>query len=385
MAAIPTTTAAALMAMLGVNTHMAWQDMPAWTSTAWPIVEADIAFIGARRVRDDAPHAGSTLPEYQRLCRQGVRFDISPGTTFATDIPAGIDALARAAPGCIAAIEGPNEINQRPDSFAGIAAKADPARFGRAVQAALAAQVRADPLLHGVPIYNLTISGEDAFLIAALGDMGGMADAGNWHAYGGNGVPRANLVAGLRRATALVPGRPAAITELGYCGGTTGGWCSVTRAQQAAWTLDLWLDAATLGADCFYIYELANNAPPTGPGDLEDSFGLFDSAGHPYPAAVALHNLHAIIADPGHPKVVPIQATITGEASVLGIARSDGTRQLVLWEEAGSRDVVVTLPAATAVTVRDPLVGIEPVARYAATSEVRVTVMDHPVVLTLKP
>jgi hypothetical protein len=382
---IPTITAAALLGLLGVNTHLSWADTPAWAPAAWPIIERDLRYIGAARVRDDPPWPGTTLPEYQRLCRLGLQFDLAPGTRFASAIPGGIDALARANPGCIAAIEGPNEINDSPDSFDGITAKAAPARFGRAVQGALYAQVRADPLLAGQPVYNLTISGQDPFLIASLGDMAGMADAGNWHAYAGTGAPLDNLVAGLRRAQTLVPGKPAVISEIGYCGGTAGGWCSVDRAHQAAWTLDLWMDAARLGIPAVYIYELADNAPHAGPQDLENAFGLFDSAGNPYPVATALHALHAILDDPGPASSAAIAARVSGDASVLGIARADGTQQVILWDEAGARDVTVTLDAPADVTLRDPLVGTAAVASYAATRSVRVAVTDHPVVLTFRP
>jgi hypothetical protein len=371
MPAIPTTTAAALLSLLGVNTHINWNTQ-AWHQPAWPTIEADIAYLGVKYLRDAPPVPNWTLPEYLRLARQGVRFDVVP------------DALARQAPGSVAAVEGPNEINLYDKTFAGVQSMRDPGRFAQAIQPALYARVRADPALAGVPVYNLTIGNPTPALIAALGDMTGMADVANWHPYAGREAPSANLHKGAVQARQVVRGKPLVFTEGGYCGEVVGQWCSVTRAQQAAWTLDMLLDSASLGAR-LYLYELADNDPRTSPTDAENGFGLFDFAGHPYPVATALHDLAAIIADPREPaRAPPLHATITGEAEALALAKSDGSAQLILWNEAGATSVTVTLPAHHArLTLYDPLRGTAPVAQMRNASSVHITAADHPVILTI--
>jgi hypothetical protein len=383
MPAIPTTTAAALLALLGVNTHLSWSTQ-AWRAQAWPTIEADLAYIGVRHVRDDPPVAQWTLPEYVRLARRGVHFDILTGPRFETTLPAGIDALEREVPGAVAAIEGANEINLYPVAFQGLNSGREPGRFARAFQSALYRRVRDDPALAGVPVYNLTLGNPTPALIADLGDMTDMADVANWHPYSEHRPPAESLRRGAAQARQVVRGKPLVFTEAGYCGDVAGAWCSATRAQQAAWTLDLWLDSASLGARV-YVYALADNAARHDPADAENGFGLFDAAGHPYAVAAALHAFAAIIAAPDAPRdPKPLQASITGEVEALGLARSDGSAQLILWNEAGATPVTVTLPTRHArIAVFDPLRGTAPVALMTATATAQVTVTDHPLILAI--
>ena len=105
-----------------------------------------------------------------------------------------------------------------------------------------------------------------------------------------------------------------------------------------------------------------------------------------------LHNLTTILADKGR-RLAPgqIDFTITNEPDTvhdLVLQRSDGTFQIVLWNERlhGSDPVMLEFgnPHASA-EIFDPTVGSEPVARLSDVRSIDVTLSDHPIIISLPP
>ncbi len=93
-----------------------------------------------------------------------------------------------------------------------------------------------------------------------------------------------------REARKTTPGKPVAITEWGYTTPARRGYGAVSEATQAAYVLEFILDAHNAGNPYYFYYGLLN--------DGAGNFGLFHNDFTPKKAAVALHNLFALLHDP---------------------------------------------------------------------------------------
>ena len=97
-------------------------------------------------------------------------------------------------------------------------------------------------------------------------------------------------------------------------------------------------DAAKFGVSQTYLYDLLDAyAPGSKQGD--DGFGLFDYNNQPKAAAVALHNLTTLLADPGASDSftpTPINVAVKGVSSnggSLTMEKSSGEYDIVVWDE----------------------------------------------------
>ncbi len=324
-ALVPTVTSSAeLAAAVGVNVHLTYERTPYRQTAA--VVDA-LRYLGVTRVRDYAPERGRTDVRYDTLAAAGIRFDL-----FVPDQPSrvdAVDALERHHKGAVAAIEGPNEINNFPvqyDGRSGLSA-------ARALQSSLFRKVRARPALADKPVYMFTGYPVDA-----------SADVANIHAYTHRGDnPVETLLVALMQTTQGHPRAPFVVTETGYfTAGADVGWGGVTPADQARLELEGILDAVRLGARAVYLYELLDGDRDQGKVDQEHHFGLFDADYHPKPAAVALHNLMADLKPhTGSTGCAPRDLRITGgTASWLRLRDQGSPLRLVVWR--GPRDLART-------------------------------------------
>ena len=370
---VPTVTSSAeLAAAIGVNVHLTYDRSPYRQTAA--VVDA-LRYLGVTRVRDYAPERGRTDVRYDTLAAAGIGFDL-----FVPDQPSrvdAVDALERRHKGAVAAIEGPNEINNFPvqyDSKSGLSA-------ARALQAALFHTVRARPALADKPVYMFTGYPVDA-----------SADMANVHAYAHRGDnPVETLLVALMQTTRGHPRAPFVVTETGYfTAGADVGWGGVTPADQARLELEGILDAVRLGARAVYLYELLDGDRDRGKVDQEHHFGLFDADDHPKPAAVALHNLMADL-KPHTPstRCAPPTPRITGgTASWLRLQDHASPLRLVVWR--GPRDLARTgrldldLGGRTGrVQAYHPLLGEGPDGPAASRTRLSVTVDRGPVLVEI--
>ncbi|TIX94116.1 MAG: hypothetical protein E5V17_05290 [Mesorhizobium sp.] len=70
------------------------------------------------------------------------------------------------------------------------------------------------------------------------------------------------------------------------------------------------------------------------------------------------------------------------------LQRSDGTFQLIVWDErlSGQDDVTVQFGDTRAsVTTYDPTIGVEPVQTLSNVRSLEITLSDHPIVIALSP
>ena len=401
--ATPTPTvalsAASFDQSIGVNVHMAY------TSTAYGNVAAvisDLAYIGVNQVRDGFFNSPAFLPDYEALAAAGIKFDFLlpvywasdtnpyPGIVNVPQFISMLDSFVTAYPGSVLAIEGPNEVNFQPAEYNGGSSYADQA----ALQEALYSAVRADTVLNGIPVYDLTIGSTTTSEFQALGNLSPYANYGNEHAYIADwDTPNEGLTYLLTFPQIDTPGLPEVITETGYETNVGDTYSGVDLTVQAKFTLDELMDAFKDGVPKTYLYELLDEGG--------QYFGLFTADGAPKPVATAIHNLTTILADPGSTSSFTpgslsyAVANLPTAGNQLLLEKSNGNFDLVLWAEAqiwnattGSEVVAPTQTSTVefgqtqkVVLIFDPLTGTAPIAAYLNTQSVQVTLADHPLVV----
>ncbi len=351
------------------------------------------SYLGLHNVRTPLTgalvQAGSVA---DKLAQAGFHFDVlvGPGRPLADTLGLA-SAFAKAHPGAIAALEGPNEINNWPMTYSGLSGVDAAVSF----VGALAAGARADPLLAGASLYDFT---------GAMRSAATMRDASeftNIHPYPQAGAQPFEWIRA-RITTHAVPGKGIVITETGYS--TTLGTANssaVDLPTQAKMTLNLVADATLLGVSKTYLYQLFDYGKA---GSADAGFGLFDSVLQPKPAAVAIHNLTSILADPGaeaagftpHALDYTLMGMPPGAHSLL-IEKSNGTYELMIWAEPQVWDAAKGQPVSasgSAVTVTlaggpgelrlfDPLLSAQPQAVGHDARTMTVMVSDHPVIIEI--
>lgn len=321
-----------LLETLGVNTHLRFADSQYRDVEA---VQAALAWCGIRHVRDTAiARQAPGADRYYQLAAAGIRFCLFWGTGRPMDDAISqISALEAAHPGAVEFLEGPNEIQPR-FAYAGLTGTAAGARFMADMKAAT------DPLLRAKPLVSFT----------SYRPVASVADFGNHHPYPKAGVQPGELIR-LRRdqwvgKAGAMPGKPMMFTEFGYhtlvgSPAHPGHWQGVDEETQAVLLLNGLLDAAAVGVTRTYVYQLFDGrADRPDHVTQENHFGLFRYDGRPKPAATALRNLGALIADNAmHAHtfpVTPLSVHVEAErpVSVLPIQNAAGRHSLVLWQEA---------------------------------------------------
>ncbi|SFL49006.1 calcium-binding protein, partial [Methylobacterium pseudosasicola] len=382
-----------LINSFGVATHINYTD------GQYLNVTKDISalqYLGLDHVRDAAPNPNY---DYTGQVHLGAAADAGIKFTFVANDPNPALVVQRihdfvvAHPGSVVGIEGPNEVNNWPVTYNGQSGTAG----AQAYQQALFNAVNNDPLLKNIPVLGFT-------------DYPVHASASDWnniHPYPKNGDQPYNDIAGGASAQAAVdPGKPFAITELGYhtslTADTAGGWEGVNEATQAKLLLNAMMDAALLGSRSTSIYQLLDAyADPQG-SDQEKHFGLFRLDGTSKPAADAIHNLTSIMADAGGNASSFSASTLNYSISGLPSTghsyltqKSDGSFQIIAWGEPDIWNEVTDTPISAASTpvnvnlgqtfstvqVFDPLQGTNATQTLHNVSSVSIGLTDHPLII----
>jgi hypothetical protein len=418
------------MDSLGVNTHVNFTG-PDYSGYADPTVTANsLRYIGFRHVRDGG--RSFTPEQVARLAAVAQAADakltITPGSGGPIDLMTfhkGLRDLEAARPGILAAVEGPNEINNvfmhKSWNVEYLGRKSDMCarnfQPAKSLQDDLYQLVKADQVLKGLPVYNYTV----VYVKKGLGEPGcpadfdadikaigvqDAADFGNVHEYSFQAkAPRVTLSNALGRAT-VAPGKPVVITETGFATDESDAAMpklAVSETVQAKYTLNTLFDGFTLGVRRTYIYQLLDNAPDAPATNIEKHFGLFYADGRPKPAAVALHNLTHILTQSGRAetgkRAAPLVYTLKGphvlQEMQLLLQKPDGSYVLVLWAEpsiwnAGAQKDIQVKPSQASITLKkavgqirvyDPLVGTAPLKTLRNASAVNIEISDHPVLI----
>jgi hypothetical protein len=359
-------------------------------------VENALSYLGVPLVRDTFSSTNNAAEFAQFNQDLGIKFDffIQGGSTaeFTSQLQ-----QVEADPGIVAYVEGPNESDepgaiQYYDGLSGL-----PATL--AEMQALYASVHADPQLAGVPVIQASFGMLPDY--AVYGDQAGTADLANVHIYYGAGNNPGKYDGGtittlLQDAQTVTPGVPTVVTETGY-ETLAGSTLAVSPIVQAKYLLDDIFDLWNAGVAATFIYNLVD----TGPGAVDSTgyagyYGLYNANWTPKPAAIALHNLTTLLADPGTGGVTPgtLDYALSGMPSTANstlLEKSDGTFVLALWNDVDLTGttvapVTVTLTLAQpfeSITVYDPLTGTTAVQSVANAETVQIMVPDHPVLVEI--
>jgi hypothetical protein len=408
---------------LGVNTHFSY---------AGPYQDpvdaiSELEYLGIHHIRDGS----SALSEktYTAVAQSGaVTMDLL--VTDPGNLPGRITAIKAflsAFPNAISSFEGPNEVNNFPISFGGysddkfadeeIAANL----YQKYLYTTLKSSSQAAPSLASYPVFDYTGTPVNAT---------DLADYDNYHIYPHGTYFQPEMKFADKQENTQSVGKPAVITENGYH--TLVGppvksndWEGVDQRTQAKLVLNSILDATKFGFHQIYLYELIDEAPDPNLQSQEDHFGLFSispsySKGYnpvtPKVSAVAIHNLTTIFADSGGaattftPDALSYKLTgmptttitltsgqSTSTASSLLFEKSNGTFELVLWNEpqiwntTTYQEISITPQPVTVslskkyntVNVYSPIMSASPINSQTNVDTVVVSLGDSPIIVEI--
>jgi hypothetical protein len=197
--------------------------------------------------------------------------------------------------------------------------------------------------------------------------------------YGNNGRTWRKWFAGYDREE--LAELPRVTTETG-----TGITDQVSEEMQALNLMTMYLAQFKRGYRYTAVYLLRDRTDETG----NQTFGFFRPDYSPRKAAIYLHNLTTILADPGrieHPGRLSYRiADQPGTVHDLLLQRSDGTFQLVVWGERLRGEDLVTIDLGgtyASVTIYDPTRGTMPIRTLAGASSLQLPLGDHPFVIAI--
>jgi hypothetical protein len=346
-------------------------------------VLADLDYLGIHQIRTGAWFKGMQGEfAYARAAQRGVRFDMVLNATDALrNSLAQMAQFAAAHPGSVAAIEGPNEINNFGARYHGLNGAAAAVAFQDDLHAAIAA----DPVLRGTAVFSYTMNA------GATSTTG--YDFAAIHPYAVNGRPPRWF---LDNNIAAVPaGKRFVVTESGYPT-LARDKDGVDAHAQAVYNLDMIFDSVGAGAAAVFLYELLDAYPDPKGNLVGTHFGLFDLANTPKPAAVALHNLTQILGH-GAGGFAPGSLDVSADPAIrtLLLQKAPGVFDLVVWDEQPLWNRQAHTPVAPAmhartirfgavqqtIAVLDPMRGTVPVAVHHATASVSLMLGDDPLIV----
>jgi hypothetical protein len=381
-----------------------------------------VKYLGIRWFRSGI-EGNPPLQDFIELHKQtGARFSWCPGSG-GSDLAKLVDTARQlAAASALLAFEGPNEPNNWGITYQGEKGGRDATWLPVAkFQSDLYKAVKSDPVLKRYPVWGISENGAEKdnvglqFLTIPPGadtvmpagtqyadyanvhnyiyhpNSPGVEDNKTWNAadptaackvdglYGEYGVTWAHHYQGYSADKLLT--LPRVTTETGC---TIDG--AVTEDVHALNLLTLYLDQYKRGWAYTSLYLLRDRVDEAG----NQQFGFYKPDYTPRKAAVYLHNLTSILADPSPlPKPGQLNYSIPNEADTMHdllLQKSDGTFELVVWNERvnGSDTVTVHLGGPHAsVKVYDPTLGTTPVQTHKQVSSLTFTLSDHPLIIAI--
>ena len=371
MPAPPAIAAAAVIASIGINTHI---DFNAYGYQNRTATAAAINYLGVKNLRDSAanPSDIETWPQVARAT--GAKFDDFIGETSPAGMARQLALMPRLAQeGVLNAIEGGNEED---DAYA--ASQGNSVRFTALFQQRVYAMGRS----LGLPVINMSFgSGWTAANdwhgdYDKVGNLSADATYANAHTYPVAGQSTGATIRRLNDDARLAAAsRPVMTTEIGW--NTGGKGPAVQGVVQAV------LDGIKDGDARMYFYALFD--------DMSGKYGLMNADGSPRPAGAALHNLSTLLGDSGG-RFTPgslrysLSGTLAGDNTLL-MQKSDGSFWLALWNEgAASHQVTVTTgQAVSRIAVFDPVSGTSPISSAGEANHVTVELTKDPLLIEVVP
>lgn len=378
---IPVITSPTLANSIAINTHMnyaAYQDVAQ--------VTALVKSLGVRTVRDGLHYWGNNDALnvlYSSLVSLGTNFNfvVDPSENLGPLTAPMLTEYDWLSERRIRYFEGPNEV----DTWSG-----DWVSTAKAFQQQLKA---ASTLAQGLSVGLIAPSLALTTNAVQLGDLTGLCDYGNLHAYPG-GAPEFFLISNpvFTQIKAVSGSKPVMVTECGYF---TAGNGSVSELAQAKYMLRMLLSYFQAGARMVFLYELLDQEPVDTVTDPQLHFGLVRADGTEKPAFGALRNLISILRSGTESTETALPASFTLPAGIesFSMQHSAGGWLLALWQTASvynGQDIqnnpvplTLTFPAPMNVELFEPLFQPEMLSNGEKLSTITLEIPDHPVLVKI--
>lgn len=350
-----------------------------------PNTVTELQYLRMHNVRAwaDYPSLSIAVNTLQPLCDAGMKLDLIHEYSSAMTLEM---ALGRS---CVAAVEGPNEINLNVNKYKYLGLTKLPAVMALIRDMKSAAQAW-DPTL---PV----LTPSEAFTIPAIGgDLSAYATLGNFHVY----CPPYPIGFGAcfsgewSTTTAITaPKLPFWITETGSSTSTNG----VSEHDQAVLTVTAFLDGWVAGAGKTFVMRLSDAGTCDDDNDGECRLGLFNSDGTPKWAARAVRAFNALLASPSALPLIsnpqPIAVGWTGlpsDARFIQLQSNDGAHRVIVWREnapgrtLATAKVTLTTGGNISFGVSNVLVGTANVQPRNTGSSVTFTLGLEPMVIDIR-
>jgi len=387
----------------GVNTHI---DFQKWGYQNLSQVVANVNYLGEIKTLRDSPGSNNDFTWWPQVASgTGAKFDAFIGegapSIYSAQL-ARMTQMLQSGGNYLMGIEGGNEEDDPyPTSLGNDQYQA----------ASFQPQVYALGQSYNIPVFNISFgagwSSRSTGDYGTVGDLSAAATYANAHTYPGSSPDGHNFWANLDSDALLAAKtRPLATTEFGwiaYSGSPTSGWGHVSRATQAAYVIEGILDAWLHGNAYYFYYALYDDSYGTA--------GLFDDFGNAKPAAVAVHNLFALLADSGAQGLSfspsKLDYALSGMPAISSgygghqalFQKSDGSFWLALWNEQALNNtstgadisiapvsITLTLGAiAKSITVYDPLTGTGAVKSAGSVKSLTISLPAHPILVAVVP
>jgi hypothetical protein len=335
---------------VGINLDT-WSRSGAYTAQRWPWLRAAVRQLGVRSARVDVHLVSGdwgTLRQ-QQLGQDGVRLNVQLGDAFgrysATPFDRVYDLFRTQLLPYAEAVEGTNEPDLSGDPQWAVPALA----HQRAIVSALAATPGTERLAVYGPASARPVNQQ------WFGDLTGLADYANTHAYSGGRIGSAGLDLFNPPAAARLPGGPLVVTEAGWQTEPSGVFSQpgVSEAVAARYLPKLVLESVRRGIPRTYLFDLADRFDDPALQRIEAHFGLLHVDGTPKPAFGAVARLMAELRDgagtasaAAAPLLIRPSTPIPPDVRVVALRHSDGSVVLAVWRERSLWDTSASAPLA---------------------------------------
>ena len=392
MSTITAVAVASFLASIGINVNI-------YPSTEDSVV-SKMAFLGISHARVEAPTSQSAAESFAAIGSAGIRFDMITTTWDLAITQAMLNTMFSYididAP-YVQSIEGPNEVQNDPDTYAG---RSGAAAF-QALQGTLYRMVHNDTNLNNSSMQTpvLSFSNTPGQTPAGYTSPLNATDYASVHAYGQPAVLPWQVIQPTLRVTTIAPGKPVILTETGLS--TVATSQGVPETQQAIYDVDALLDGFLLGATRTYLFNLVDF--DTGSNDTNFSawYGLFRTNGAIKVGGQAMHNLTTILADPGGSTGQPTDQLgfslngLPANSHSLLLEKSSGVFDIIVWTEndslydTQSRQLsaapithwTLAFDTAQNVTVYDPIFSEHSTQVATGQTAMPMTLAGHPIII----
>lgn len=322
---------------IGINLDT-WSHAGAYSFDRWPGLMKSMTTLGIGRARVDVHLvAGDWGTQRQvEMGRAGMKLDVLLGDAFGRYSAAPLSSVFNVFRSHLLpyaeSVEGTNE----PD----LAGNPNWAAIARTHQQGIVDALAATPGTEHLAV--LAPSTGRPKNQSGLGDLTGLADYANAHAYSGGQIGASGYDNFLPPATRVLPGGPLVVTETGVHTSPTGTYSQpgVPESVAARYAPKGLLEAIRRGVPRTYLFDLVDRFEDPDLNRVEAHFGLLRVDGTPKPAFGSVARLMAELRDARGevatqtaPIGIRVRGGVPSDLRIVALRRSDRSTVLAIWRE----------------------------------------------------